>query len=91
MMGSWNPETNTCPCGCWNRYQHDWKALCEKVGEAAAAAEVVRRLRQAADHIESGKQYPAIFGCSLPEGEQICANGNFMETIAVILSYPWPG
>lgn len=52
--GQWDNETGTCPCHCWNRAQHDWYALIDKVGsEEAAKKELVRRLRQIANHIES--------------------------------------
>lgn len=72
--------------------QNQWFKLCEQLGsEEAAEQEVVRQLRLFADLIER-KGYPKIFGVDLsiqPTGNGF--NGFPVESITVILSYPWPG
>lgn len=65
-------------------HQQNWFNLVKQMGEPAARAHLVAKLRAAADQIERGS-YPKVFGCELRE------HGLPMETISVTLSHPWGG
>ena len=82
VKGAW-VDGKGCECGCWNKQQHDWHALVDKMGEKDARAFIAARLRKAADLIES-KRYPDIFGCEMWEN-------SLFEVTTITLSQPWPG
>ncbi len=69
--------------------QDTWFKLVEELGEEGARKELARLLRLAADTVERGG-YPDVLGCELPLGRKIC-QGEFLSTVSVTLSLPWPG
>lgn len=69
--------------------QDAWNQYCKKVGEDQANKELARQLRMAADFVEAGG-WPKVFAAKLfPDGSDDLPE--FIGSISVTLSYPWPG
>lgn len=66
--------------------QEQWQEWRRNLGDESARELLVLKLRNLADHIESGK-WPRIFSCSIDELEE----KDLMYDFHVVLSYPWPG
>jgi hypothetical protein len=58
--------------------------------EGKARAYVVSRLREVADICEK-KTWPDIFGIQIPPPGSNILGDSFINTIAIMLSLPWPG
>jgi hypothetical protein len=73
--------------------QDTWLLLERQLGEEAANKEVVRQLRLFADLAEKGfPGFPGVFSAKLlPVGCENPFADTFLNSIAVTLSYPWPG
>jgi len=86
------PEKENC--------QEFWHRKCRELAppdangtrefEAPAKAWLVAELRKLADHIETNKGYPDVFGCRIPE-KGVDYEGGFMAEWTVILSHLWGG
>lgn len=71
----------------------NWKELVAQVGEAEARSYLARRLREAADLVES-EGYPDVLNCEVPVHEGALAgwgSDEIIERVSVTLSQPWPG
>ena len=63
----------------------------QKLGSVGARKEIARQLRIYADHLDRETDSdPRVFGCELLAGDKPCSK-DFIETLSVTLSYPWPG
>jgi hypothetical protein len=99
--GEWDNEKSTCACGCWNRDQHRYFEVLDSFhgDEISMKRHIAQWLRRAADQVEDGiGRFPDVFGCQVPSRDIEEAGGlckgkgsDFIETVSVTLSMPWPG
>jgi len=69
--------------------QRTWWDLCDKHGEQDSRKILANSLRAFAAQVEKGG-YPDVFGCKVMAGDHPCQK-DFIETVSVTLSHPWPG
>jgi hypothetical protein len=70
--------------------QARWHKLRDELGEEEARKFLAEKLRDAADQVEKGG-WPDVFGCEFREVNPDDLYEPFIWTVAVTLSYPWPG
>lgn len=70
--------------------QKQWFDLTYKLGEKEARKVVIEELKEAIKCIEKGG-FPDIFGVILPDRDNKGNTKDFIYTVSVTLSHPWPG
>lgn len=70
--------------------QARWHKLRAELGDKEARKFLAEKLRDAANQVEKGG-YPDVFGCEYKEVNPNDLYEPFIWTVAVTLSYPWPG
>jgi hypothetical protein len=70
--------------------QARWHKLRDELGNIEARKFLAEKLRDAADQVEKGG-WPDVFGCEFKEVNPDDPYEPFIWTVAVTLSYPWPG
>lgn len=70
--------------------QARWHKLLDELGDKEARKFLAEKLREAANQVEKGG-YPDVFGCEYKEVNPNDLYEPFIWTVAVTLSYPWPG
>lgn len=70
--------------------QARWHKLVDELGDKEARKFLAEKLREAADQVEK-RGMPDVFGCEFKEVDPNAIYQPFIWTVAVTLSYPWPG
>ncbi|MFA5405433.1 MAG: hypothetical protein WC358_10910 [Ignavibacteria bacterium] len=70
--------------------QARWNKLVKELGDKEARKFLAEKLREAANQVEK-RSMPDVFGCEFKEVDPNAIYQPFIWTVAVTLSYPWPG